>query len=64
MKRNHRGRGITAGLLTALALAGVWFVGDTAREPAPEIALFTVQKACVYWTFPGAYQPIACVPPR
>ena len=62
MKRPHRERSITAVLLAALALAAVWFVGDTAGEPAPETALPSVEGDCVYANFPGAYQPIVCVP--
>lgn len=62
MKRPHRARRITATLLPPLALAAVWFVGDTAGEPAPGIALPGVEGVCVYTNFPGAYQPIICVP--
>ena len=64
MKRPHRERRIIAALLALLALAGVWFVGDTAREPAPQTALPGVAGGCLYANFPGAYQPIMCVPSR
>ena len=67
MKRPHRGRRFTARLVVHLALAGASFAGasfagDTARVPAAETALPSVDGGCVWANFPGAYQPITCVP--
>jgi hypothetical protein len=64
MKQAHRGGRIMAVLFASLALGGVWCVGHATGEPASETALHYVEEECVYLGFPGAYQPIACVPPR